>query len=98
MISHCSGDKRVPRLFLNFLRSSGIASCLRLDVDPLDLIEARADLWVQLNRRLNGCLSMKLGGKGNLEEDILHNIRGEWSRDRDRLAAKQYIAKTPRPR
>jgi hypothetical protein len=59
------------------------------DPDTLDVIGSLTYL-LQLSmnnvRRLHGGLRMELGGVGNLEKNILHDVRAIWNLELERLA------------
>ena len=53
------------------------ADLLRFDVDSLNVVKTVDHLRMQFDGALNGGLGMELRRIGNLEQNILHDIRGE---------------------
>ena len=50
---------------------------------------------MQLHRAFHRGLGMELGGIGQLEQDMLHDVTAQGLGQHDRLALEQHIAKTP---
>ena len=65
-------------------------------VDALDLPVRRSlHLRVQRHRRLHRGLRVKLGRKGDLEQDVFHHVAAEGLRQRQRLALEQHVLEAP---
>ena len=50
---------------------------------------------MQLERRFDGRLRVKLGRERDLEQHVLHDVRAERTLERDRAAFEQHVLKTP---
>ena len=71
------------------------ARLLRLDRDAHDIGDARRDDRVQLQRRLDRRLRVKLRRKRDLEQHVLHDVRAQGALERDRPAFEQHVLKAP---
>ena len=74
--AHVSRPQR-PRIFRRWL-SQFVRPLLRLALQA-GTAALRKIFVVQLDRSFDGGLRVELGGEGNLEQNIFHYIRAEWS-------------------
>ena len=65
------------------------------DDDPVDLPEAVFDLRVQGHGTLDRGLGVELGGKGDLEEDVLHDVAAVGALELEGLALEEDIVEAP---
>jgi len=66
-----------------------------LDVDLLDLIQARSDLRVQLDGTLDSGLSVEFSRERDLEQNVLHDVLLEGTLELEGLTLEQNVGETP---
>src|SRR5580704_4515962 len=73
-----------------------LAAFLRFNYHTLDLIQPICDLRVQRNRRLDGCLCVEFGWKGDLKQNVLHDVGTKaLRRDPDRITSEEHMLESP---
>lgn len=66
-----------------------------LNVDLLDLVQARSNLRVQLDGTFDSGLSMEFSREGDLEQNVLHDVLLEGALELERLTLEQHVRETP---
>ena len=81
-----------------FLVDDPHSGLLRPDLDALDVIRGlpeSLELFVEGVSNLYGCLGMELCGEGDLEEDVLHDVRSVRALELERLALEEDVVEAP---
>src|ERR1700730_13465218 len=73
-----------------------LAAFLRFNYHALDLIQPIGDLRVQGNCSLDGGMCVELGWKGDLTQNVLHDVGTKsLRRDPDRIPSEEHMLETP---
>lgn len=68
---------------------------LGFDGDAFDVVEAVGDVGVELDGAFDSGLGVELGGEGDFEEDVGHDVIGEVLFEGEGLAFEEDVLKTP---